>query len=71
VEVAREHGVAGAKGESRGFDGETTCGSERGGAGKWVRRAVGVLKREGEEGEYWRDGRDLEMLWGRIGAEEY
>jgi hypothetical protein len=33
------------------------------GAGKWVERAVVELKREGEEGEFWRDGRDLEELW--------
>jgi hypothetical protein len=24
------------------------------------------LKREGEEGEYWRDGRDLQVLWERV-----
>jgi hypothetical protein len=38
-------------------------------AGDWVRRAVGMLKKEGEEGEYWRDGRDLEVLWGRVGGD--
>jgi len=42
---------------------------EIGGAGGWVRRAVGALKREEEEGEYWRDGRDLEVLWGRVGGD--
>jgi hypothetical protein len=34
--------------------------------GVWMERAVGVLKREGEEGEYWRDGRDLQVLWERV-----
>lgn len=33
------------------------------GAGKWVERAVAELKREGEEGEFWRDGWDLEEVW--------
>lgn len=32
-------------------------------AGKWVEHAVAELKREGEEGEFWRDGRDLEGVW--------
>ena len=32
-------------------------------------RAVEVLKREGEEGEYWRDGQDLEALWERVGGD--
>jgi hypothetical protein len=57
--------VAGA----RGVDEERRCGGERGGAGDWLKRAVGVLKRQGEEGEYWRDGRDLEVLWGRVGGD--
>lgn len=55
--------VAGAMGGSDRGDARER---ETGGAGDWVRRAVGVLKREGEEGEYWRDGRDLEGLWGRV-----
>lgn len=32
-------------------------------AGEWVARAVEVLKRESEEGPYWRDGRDLAAMW--------
>lgn len=60
--------AAGARGESRGGDGEMGA-REKSMAGDWVRRAVGVLKKEGEEGEYWRDGRDLEVLWGRVGGD--
>ena len=60
--------AAGARGGSRGGDGEMGA-REKGGAVDWVRRAVGVLKKEGEEGEYWRDGRDLEVLWGRVGGD--
>lgn len=70
VEVERRRAaVAAVRGGLRGVDRELTCGNMRGGAGYWVRRAVGVLKREGEEGEYWRDGTDLEVLWRRIGGE--
>ncbi|KAM0722709.1 hypothetical protein Q7P37_002150 [Cladosporium fusiforme] len=32
-------------------------------AGRWVGFAVDVLRCEGEEGEFWRDGRDLEVVW--------
>lgn len=60
--------AAGKRGGSKGGDGEISA-REKGSAGSWVRRAVGVLKREGEEGEYWRDGRDLEVLWGRVGGD--
>lgn len=48
AEVLREGGKAGAP---------------PGTAGEWVARAVEVLKREGEEGPYWRDGRDLAAMW--------
>jgi hypothetical protein len=33
-----------------------------GGPEMWVEKAVELLKREGEEGEFWKDGRDLEEL---------
>ena len=59
--------AAGKHGGWKGGDGEISV-REKGSAGDWVRRAVGVLMREGEEGEYWRDGRDLEVLWGRVGG---
>jgi hypothetical protein len=39
-----------------------------GGPEMWVERAVEILKREGEEGEFWKDGRDLEELWERGGG---
>lgn len=41
------------------------AGSPPGTADEWVARAVEVLKREGEEGPYWRDGRDLAVMWER------
>ncbi|KAM0700265.1 hypothetical protein Q7P35_011985 [Cladosporium inversicolor] len=59
AEVGRERGAASTRG---GVNGE----KERTSTGDWVRRAIGVLKREGEEGKYWRDGRDLEVLWGGL-----
>ena len=68
VEVEGWRAAAGAREGWGGGDGEIG-GREKGGAGDWVRRAIGVLKREGEEGEYWRDGRDLEVLWGRVGGD--
>lgn len=57
--MGRERGAASTRG---GVNGE----KERTSTGDWVRRAIGVLKREGEEGKYWRDGRDLEVLWGGL-----
>jgi len=63
VEVERWRAVVTAAKEQSGGTGNE---SEKGSAGHWVRRAVGLLKREGDEGEYWRDGRDLEGLWGRV-----
>lgn len=60
--------AAGARGGLRRGEGETGA-KEKGGAEDWVRRAIGVLKREGEDGEYWRDGRDLEVLWGKVGGD--
>lgn len=68
MEVEGWRAAAGAREGWGGGDGEIG-GREKGGAGDWVRRAIGVLKREGEEGEYWRDGRDLEVLWGRVGGD--
>jgi hypothetical protein len=49
----------------RGFA-EKTAGA--GGPEMWVEKAVELLKREGEEGEFWKDGRDLEELWEKGGA---
>lgn len=60
--------AAGARRGSEGGDGKIGA-REQGGAVDWVRRAVGLLKKEGEDGEYWRDGRDLEVLWGRVGGD--
>lgn len=64
--VAAAAANAGARSERAGIEVEMkneVCTAEG-----WVRKAVGVLKREGAEGEYWRDGRDLEGLWGRVGG---
>ena len=60
--------AAGALGGLRGCDDGEVGARDKGSAGDWVGRAVGALEREGEEGEYWRDGRDLEGLWGRVGG---
>jgi hypothetical protein len=62
---SREMWVAEVQRAKREFA-EKTAGA--GGPGVWVERAVEVLKREGEEGEFWKDGRDLEELWGRGGV---
>jgi hypothetical protein len=51
LDVRERPGVGGVRWSAQGF---------------WMERAVGVLKREGEEGEYWRDGRDLQVLWERV-----
>jgi hypothetical protein len=70
VVVEKERGAAGA-GAGAGTrrqrsGGEGEAGSAEVSAGKWVKRAVEVLMREGEEGEYWRDGQDLQALWEKV-----
>jgi hypothetical protein len=65
--VERERAAAAARRSQAGREGEARSGrSEMVSPGVWMERAVGVLKREGEEGEYWRDGRDLQVLWERV-----
>jgi hypothetical protein len=61
---SREMWVAEVQRARCGFA-ERTDGA--GGPEMWVERAVEILKREGEEGEFWRDGRDLEQVWERGG----
>lgn len=71
AEVERERASAAARGSQAGVEGETgRVMNGRIGAGVWVELAIEVLKREGEKGEYWRDGRELSAWWELVGGDD-